>query len=246
MQRVVSCLLVALMATAPLQGVVAQELSEEQVERFKELTDLGNTKYEEGDYSAAAQAFIDAYQIRPISNILYNVGRIYEQAGRLENALEYFERFVKSPNVEQESRADALERIKTIKGVLELEEEETTDANAQTTPPPAAPAGEPDRTVSYIVLGSSAVLLGGSLAFGLLASGEYDTFENATTLQERRDAADSGSTFSIVSDSLLISGLIAAGVGTVLFFTAKPSEGGVAIAPYVGQHEAGLGLSLTY
>lgn len=245
MQRVVSCLLVALMATAPLQGVVAQELSEEQVERFKELTDLGNKKFEEGDYSAAAQAFIDAYQIRPVSNILYNVGRIYEQAGQLENALEYFERFVKSPNVAQDSRADALERIKTIKGVLELEEEESTEKNAQT-PPPAAPAGEPDRTVSYIVLGSSAVLLGGSLAFGFLASGEYDTFENATTLQERRDAADSGSTFSIVSDSLLISGLIAAGVGTVLFFTAKPSEGGVAIAPYVGQHEAGLGLSLTY
>lgn len=245
MQRVISCLLVALMAAAPLQGVVAQELSEEQVERFKELTDLGNKKYEEGDYSAAAQAFIDAYQIRPISNILYNIGRIYEQAGQLENALEYFERFVKSPNVEQESRADALERIKTIKGVLELEEDAATEENAQT-PPPAAPAGEPDRTVSYIVLGSSAVLLGGSLAFGLLASGEYDTFENATTLQERRDAADSGSTFSIVSDSLLISGIIAAGVGTVLFFTAKPSEGGVAIAPYVGQHEAGLGLSLTY
>lgn len=245
MQRVISCLLVALMAAAPLHGVVAQELSEEQVERFKELTDLGNKKYEEGDYSAAAQAFIDAYQIRPISNILYNIGRIYEQAGQLENALEYFERFVKSPNVEQESRADALERIKTIKGVLELEEDAATEENAQT-PPPAAPAGEPDRTVSYIVLGSSAVLLGGSLAFGLLASGEYDTFENATTLQERRDAADSGSTFSIVSDSLLISGIIAAGVGTVLFFTAKPSEGGVAIAPYVGQHEAGLGLSLTY
>jgi len=250
MRRVISCLLIGILAGFPVQGVWAQDgLTAEQTEEFRALTQLGGEKFEAGEYDAAAQAFIDAYAIRPVSNILYNVGRIYEQAGRLQDALTYFERFVKSANVEQESRADALERIQTIKGVLALEEQEAAGEEEEevvVTESPGLQPNEPDRTLAYVFLASGVVALGTSAVFGVLASSEYDSFESASTLQDRKDAASSGTTYSLVSDSLLISGVILASVGTVLFFTAKPSESGVAIAPYVGQREAGLGLSWRY
>ena len=250
MRRVISCLLIGILAGFPIQGAWAQDdLSAEQTEEFRALTKLGGEKFEEGDYDAAAQAFIDAYGIRPVSNIRYNVGRIYEQAGRLQDALAFFERFVKSANVEQESRADALGRIQTIKGVLALEEQQAAAQEEEVVvaePQPSVQPNEPDRTLAYVLLGSGIVALGTSAVFGVLASSEYDSFESASTLQDRKDAASSGTTYSVISDSLLISGVILASVGTVLFFTAKPSESGIAIAPYVGQKEAGLGLSWRY
>lgn len=254
MHRFISCALIGVLATStfagfPLNSAFAEEPSEEETNRFRELTALGNAKFEEGDYDAAAQAFIDAYAIRQVSNILYNVGRIYEEGGRLSDALTYFERFVKAPKVEKEARADALERIQTIKAVLALEDarKDVEPVEVAEAPPLPSPKPQaPDRTLAYTLLGVGGAALGTSLVFGILAAGEFDTFETANALSVREDAARSGKTYSLVSDSLLVSGLILVGVGTGLFLTADVGDSEVAIAPYVGADEVGVGWVWTY
>ena len=111
---------------------------------------------------------------------------------------------------------------------------------------PAEP--EYDYTLAYIMWGTGAAALAGSLVFGILASDQHSKFEDATTIEERRDAADTGETMSIVSDSLLITGVVLGALGTVFFFTASPieSDTGVAITPIIGTDRVGMGLSFGF
>ena len=82
----------------------------------------------------------------------------------------------------------------------------------------------------------------------VLASSANDDFENASTLAARRDAADSGETYAIVADSLLITGVVLTGVGAVLYFTAGDGEEATAIklGPTFDAHSVGLGLEMNY
>lgn len=237
---------IALAMNIPALPAFAQEDSSQQDVEFNRLTSEASKSFEAGRYDAAAGFFMQAYEIKPVSNILYNVGRVYEKAGDLEKALEHFERFVKAPNVEQSARADAIERIKTIREVLALETpKEEPEKTAQAEP---APKAGPDHTLSYILMGVGGATLVTSGVTAFLASSANDDFENATTLSERRDAADSGQTYSIVSDSLLITGVVLTGVGAVLYFTAGDGDEATAIklGPTFDAHSVGLGLEMNY
>jgi len=232
--------------SVPAMPVYAQDDSSQEDAEFNRLTAEASKNFEAGRYDAAAGLFMKAYEIKPVSNILYNVGRVYEKAGDLEKALDHFERFVKAPNVEQAARQDAIERIKTIREVLALEApKEEPNATAKVEP---APKAAPDHTLSYILLGAGGVTLVTSGVMAFLASSANTDFENATTLSDRRDAADSGETFSIVSDSLLITGVVLTGVGAVLYFTAGEGEQATAIklGPTFDAHSVGLGLEMNY
>jgi tetratricopeptide (TPR) repeat protein len=237
---------IALAMTVPAGPAFAQDESSEQDVEFNRLTSEASKNFEAGRYDAAAGFFLKAYEIKPVSNILYNVGRVYEKAGDLQLALDHFERFVKAPNVEQAARQDAIERIKTIREVLALEApKEDSKANATIEP---APKSGPDHTLSYILMGAGGVTLVTSGVMAFLASSANDDFENASTLAERRDAADSGGTYAIVADSLLITGVVLTGVGAVLYFTAGEGEEQTAIklGPTFDAHSVGLGLEMNY
>lgn len=247
---------VALALLSPAFPAYSQELSEQQESEFKRLTGEAGALYEAGSFEPAASKFLEAYAIKPVSNILYNVGRIYEQAGKLELALEHFEKFVKAPNVEQEARRDAIDRIKTIREVLALDAEpantsqqtQAQDTTPTTTETAPAPVAKPDHTVAWIFLGAGGVTLATSGVMAFLASGANDDFENATSVQERRDAADSGETYSLVADTLLITGAVLTGVGAVLYFTAGSGEEQttMTIGPRFDAHSVGLGLEMNY
>ncbi len=239
-------LCIALAISVPAMPAFAQDDASEQDVEFNRLTSEAAKNFEAGRYDAAADFFMKAYEIKPVSNILYNVGRVYEKAGELQLALDHFERFVKAPNVEQAARQDAIERIKTIREVLALEEpKEDPNVNAKVEP---APKAGPDRTLSYILLGAGGVTLVTSGVMAYLASSANDDFENASTLAERRDAADSGGTYAIVADSLLITGVVLTGVGAVLYFTAGEGDERTAIklGPTFDAHSVGLGLEMNY
>lgn len=245
---------VALALLSPSFPAFSQELTEQQESEFKRLTGEAGALYQAGDFEPAANKFLEAYAIKPVSNILYNVGRIYEQAGKLELALEHFEKFVKAPNVEQEARRDAIDRIKTIREVLALDAqpqtttEPTQQATQQATEPAPTPAAEPDHTVAWILMGAGGVTLATSGVMAFLASGAHDDFENATSVQDRRDAADSGETYSLVADTLLVTGAVLTGVGAVLYFTAGSDEEQttMTIGPRFDAHSVGLGLEMNY
>ena len=237
---------IALTLSVPAMPAFAQDDTSEQDTEFNRLTAEAAKNFEAERYDEAAGFFMKAYEIKPVSNILYNVGRVYEKAGELQLAVDHFERFVKAPNVEQAARQDAIERIKTIREVLALATpKEDSNANAKVEP---APKAGPDHTLSYILMGAGGVTLVTSGVMAYLASSANSDFENASSLAERRDAADSGGTYAIVADSLLITGVVLTGVGAVLYFTAGDGEEATALklGPTFDAHSVGLGLEMNY
>ena len=89
--------------TAPAEGD-PEALSAAAVERF-----------EAKDYDAAVALFEQAYAADPQPNYLFNIGRVYEEKGDLENAIVYYQRFVKQSGVDLESRQAATERLKVLR-----------------------------------------------------------------------------------------------------------------------------------
>lgn len=215
---------------------------------FAALVKRAGEKYGQKDYLGAAEDFKKAYAVEPRAPILYNIGRIYEQAGKFPEAVTYYKQFVRQPGVKLENRKDALERIKNLEEVIALDakkddpkvtdpkvtDPKTTDpkvTDPKTTDPkvtePVKKQPEPlppNRTPAYIALGVGGVALIGAGVFGLMAGSEHDAFDSATTLQARRDAASAGERNAMVGDVLLGVGVASAIVGVVLFVTASPEE----------------------
>src|SRR5690606_3905720 len=52
-------------------------------------------------------------------NYLFNIGRVHEEAGELELAVSFYERFLDQPGVALEARAATLDRVKVLRAVIE-------------------------------------------------------------------------------------------------------------------------------
>lgn len=76
--------------------------------------------YAEGNYELALAKFEQAYSEDANPALLYNMGRVYENQANFDAAIENYKRFVTSPDVDQDARVDALDRIKTLNEVIEL------------------------------------------------------------------------------------------------------------------------------
>src|SRR5690606_7693753 len=143
----------------------------------------------------------------------------------------YYERFVVAPDVESDARQHALSQVQTLRQRAQssqtsppTEPTEKSDDTIRAQTPPAE-AG-PDRTLSYIVLGSGVGLIATGAVFGMLASQDETKFQSAapTDSATRQAARDSGTTKALVADGLFVAGGIAAVVGTYLFLTAKSPD----------------------
>ena len=62
----------------------------------------GMALIQEGQVDAGVAELQVAYEILPHPNVLYNIGRAYAEAGRYQDALEYFERYVESDPPDRE------------------------------------------------------------------------------------------------------------------------------------------------
>lgn len=60
----------------------------------RERFDRGLTLFEEGRYDAALAEFTRAYELSPSYRILYNVGRVYAEAGDAVRSVDAFERYL--------------------------------------------------------------------------------------------------------------------------------------------------------
>lgn len=87
---------------------------------FESLTEQASQKFRDKEYDAAVALFEQAYALNPEPNILFNIGRIYEEAGKLEDAIVYYERFVTDPQVDLDSRQKALRRRDVAREIVEI------------------------------------------------------------------------------------------------------------------------------
>lgn len=249
--------LVAALAFSPT--MVMAQTSKEIEAQYNELVASASGKYEAGDIDGAIEDFKKAYALRKEPNILYNIGRLYEEQGKFEEAKAQYEQFVGLPGIELESRKDALERIKTLQEILDLrkkEEEEKRrkeeeERNKNAPPVVVKPKAEADYTMAYIFLGTGVGALAGAGVVGFLADGAHTDFEEATTLDDRRAAASSGKTLSGVADGLLIGGAVLTTLGVIFWATASPEEetpqtSGATLLPSIGPSGASVTYSVSF
>jgi len=277
MMRTISASLLVVMAallTCPAAAFAQDDqptrtTAAERDAEFKRLSKEASQHYASGEYAQAIEAFQKAYAIKPVSNILYNIGRIHEKQGHIDQAISYYEKFVVAPNVAHGPRQDALDRLETLREVKAMQEQqeqqkeasashedhekapaETVETQTQTTPPPAPAAAEPpDHTLAWIFFAIGGTTLVASGVFAILTMNQFDRFDTAKSLDERRSAASAGQTFGVVSDSFLATGVVTSVLGVVFWLTASSPESDATaslptVRPVVGL--GSLGLAMTF
>lgn len=222
-------------------------------DNFDQSVERGKTAFESGKYTDAVDAFLAAYKARPTASLLYNIGRSYDAAGDLENAEVYYERFVNAPGITQESRADAVSRLKTVRDIKQMKEAdkkrtESTEASkaaAATTPTkPAATTKPAETTVSgakkapavspltWGLVGVGAASLVGGVITGVMSQGKFDDIEamgypnavSAGDLEEVQSARDSGNTLKVTSVVLMGGGVLLVAGGVATYFLMQPES----------------------
>ena len=236
MKQLLSLLLILAISIAPFSNVFADQA------QFDQLVEEAGGHFEKEEYDLAVQKFKEAYGVKPVSNILYNIARIYEKAGDIDNAIDYYDQFVVAPDVEQEPRQDALERLKTWREIKELREkgEEPPRKEGATT------QKSPNGTLAAIFLGVGLASLAGSGVFAILTANKFSDFEDAQDLDGRRSAGDSGRSFGVIADSLLLTGIVTTAVGAIFWFTRPTESNSAQIGPTFDGKRVGVGLSFDY
>lgn len=228
-------------------------------------------RFEAKDYDGAVELFEKAYAADPNPNFLFNIGRVYEEKGDLENAVVYYQKFVGQSGVDLESRQAATERLKVLrealaqmKGEEKNPPEDTTDEQPEdTTKPlvdqPPADAGEDDkaakrkktlRITGYSLMGAGGVGLIVGAVFGGLAQGSVKDADADPFVDREQAFRERATTQARVADAMFITGGVLAAAGLVLVLTTlgggKKAKGNDVAkrvwSPVVGPQRVGLGL----
>src|SRR5687767_7887669 len=83
----------------------------------------------DGRVDAGIAELLEAYEILPHPNVLYNIARAYAEAGQYESALEYFERYLETDPPDREE----------VNGFIAALRERLAAQRARETPGPATP-----------------------------------------------------------------------------------------------------------
>ena len=106
----------------------------------------------------------------------------------------------------------------------------TAESTGTTPPARSSRDGGSSNVAPIIFLSAGAALLAGSLVTGLLAKNAESDLEDMCPMDmcepgsDFEDTKDRGQTLATVTDILLISGVISAGVGVTLFLVGGASE----------------------
>lgn len=104
------------LAEPPTEQELFDRLTDEQEREVILLIDEGEQALEAENFQRAADRFNEVHELFPHPSITYQLGRIYEQAGNFEMAIQYYGYFL-----EQEPDAD--ERPQVEQAIAEMEDE---------------------------------------------------------------------------------------------------------------------------
>ena len=284
MLRILALLLVCWgLLLSPVVWAQTPEGGAEGEENVQALIEAGATAFSEKRYEEALALFERAYALDDDPAYLFNLGLIADRMGDYEEAIRYLNLYVTSPDIDLDTREEALKRLEQVKKLQALKDPNDTnpkDTDPKDTDPKDTdskdggetdPSKDPNGTkaedgstpnteapslVGPITVSSvgAALLLGGG-AMGVLATMKHGEFEDASSLQERRDAADAGETFALVGDVLFIAGGATAAAGIVWLIieltseapaSAANAQSNVHLVPIINEEQRGLGLGFTF
>lgn len=198
--------------------------------------------FEAGRYEEAIDIFQTLYDRGGSPNFLYNIARIYEDDGKLAEALDYYERFVHARGAGLEERKLASERAAALRQILESSGEKQADEPAPTTPEPE-PQPQPrtetqplddtppddERTTSrlaiagYTVLGLGAVTVGAGGIVAALALSDDRSLTSGPVRDDAPDLQEKGARKALTADILFGVGgvLVVSGIAMVVADVVK-------------------------
>jgi tetratricopeptide (TPR) repeat protein len=214
---------------------------------------LGRRHYLAGRYREALVELKMALELdRNAPDLLYNVARVYENLGDLDQAIAYYQRYLALMPLEQVEERDRTE--KTIRRLQGAKQEIT--ARAQQTPirqaRPGTHVGRADLAF-WLTGGAGLALLAGGATCGILAIRKYDAVGNFVvgtdgTLEERKTISDDAKRFALFADGLFIASGLALTSAALLFLLrdaeeVKPRAGAWRFGLNVGDRQAQFSLS---
>lgn len=170
----------------------------------------GREAFSRGDFSTAAMEFERAYTLSRRPQLLYNIGRAYQEQLRLDEAQRAFQHYLDAlPNAPDRAEVEGRLRIIDV-------------AMSHATPPPAEPPptrvvvverpvivrpaeGRPWRVAFWVLGGLSLVGGGATVALGAFADQRYNELLQSCAPRCREDD---------VRDMSLRAGLVNAGIAT--------------------------------
>lgn len=189
--------------------------------------------YEGGDFGEAARLFEAAFEASGDPNLLYNIGRVHEEAGKLELAIEYYDRFIHAEGVGLDTRVVASERLSQLRKVVgEEAPEETPDEPTEAQPAeetkaePTNDAGPKDdvdqerRDKGLLIGGSVLLATGGAMAIvgGIMGGLALRTDDRLQTqqLDDPVGTQEQGQRQALTADILIPVGAVFAVSGLAL------------------------------
>ncbi len=205
-----------------------------QSEAPQEAIDLyrsGRAHYDAGRYRDAIIDLKAALALDPESpNLLYNVARVSELLGNLDEAIAYYTRYVGMlSDAENDERERILATIHRLEGArTELsasasQQPETLREVIYREPPAAGTAD----ALFWIVGGSGVALIGGSIVTGVMALSRENEVNKFVLGQDgnvatRNSLVDQANLLALASDIMLIGGVGAIATAVVLYFARTP------------------------
>jgi tetratricopeptide (TPR) repeat protein len=225
-------LLAAVAAALLALPLLASPAHAQSRQRFNRYVTEAREAYERGDADGAIAALERAYQLRSVPLLLFNIARAHELAGRLDRAIEYYDRFL-ATEPDPEQAQTAREARANAQAQLDARTRQTTAATTTTTPtatttqtsvvtPHPRPLERPRRftAVHGALLGGGAALAVAGTVMGVLALGTSREFNNGMPGDANRTALqDRGNALAWGADLGIGLGVVAAAAGLVLYFT---------------------------
>ncbi len=228
-----------LVQTAPLED--ADDPSDREA-AFRRMVDAGLEHYRARAFEEAAAQFLEAYDLIPEPELVYNAARSYEKALEQERAVEQYERFLRLKGTTAALRSKALDSLNQLRRELALE-------NATPPPVPTAPvaveAPEPQPArfsrapeIALLSVGGASLIAG--TVFGVLALEKKSDFDDATG-SEREQLRDETEELGLLADVFLIAGGVTAATGIIMFLVRKPpKEARASWHPVIGPGSFGV------
>jgi tetratricopeptide (TPR) repeat protein len=194
------------------------EAGEAERGRAMDLFEKSEQRYRAGQLEEAQRLLLEAYALDPNPVLQYNLGRVYEALGKLEEAAGAFRAFLDgTPDAADrgaiERRIETLEKQIADRKALESRERERAKKppSLPPKPPPAQDTG-PGATPWVIAAAGAAVLVGGVVA-GVLADKAHDDAVKDPSFRGAQDSQDKAETLATIANVGFVVGGAAVAVG---------------------------------
>lgn len=179
-------LLAPALVAPPTAG--AGEIHDAETARARSHLRAGVAYYDEARYEDAAHEMEEAYRLRPLPDLQYNLAQCYERLGRVRDAVAAYRKYL-------EGKPDAEDRAEIAQRVQNLEERAAKAGSGSAAPAEAPPPvvrekivlkevivykeappkpGRGLRAASYALGALAVVALGGGITFSVLARKNAD------------------------------------------------------------------------